>query len=74
MTTPNWPDYKTIAMDDWGASKTAVSEFDKSGELLLRVTTPNSDFSYRAIKVDSAALNPADLRAAVGESQKPRGQ
>ena len=58
----------------WGASKTAVSEFDKSGELLLRVTTPNSDFSYRAIKVDSAALNPADLRAAVGESQKPRGQ
>ena len=25
MTTPNWPDYKTVEMDDWGASKTAIS-------------------------------------------------
>jgi uncharacterized cupin superfamily protein len=25
MTTPNWPDYRDVAMDDWGASKTAIS-------------------------------------------------
>lgn len=24
MTTPNWPDYKAVTMEDWGASKTAI--------------------------------------------------
>jgi uncharacterized cupin superfamily protein len=25
MITPNWPDYTTVAMDDWGTSPTAIS-------------------------------------------------
>ena len=25
MTTPNWPDYRAVTMDDWGTSPTTIS-------------------------------------------------
>ena len=42
MTTPNWPDYTTVAMDDWGASKTAISGTPHAHGKILSVNDDGS--------------------------------
>jgi uncharacterized cupin superfamily protein len=42
MTTPNWPDYRTVEMDDWGASKTAISGTPHAHGKILSVNDDGS--------------------------------
>ena len=42
MTTPNWPDYRTVTMDDWGASKTAISGTPHAHGKILSVNDDGS--------------------------------
>ncbi len=42
MTTPNWPDYKAVTMEDWGASKTAISGTPHAHGKILSVNDDGS--------------------------------
>ena len=42
MTTPYWPDYRAVDMDDWGASKTAISGAPHAHGKILAVNPDGS--------------------------------
>jgi uncharacterized cupin superfamily protein len=45
MTTPNWPDYTLVTMDDWGASPTAISGTPHMRGKILSVNSDGSSES-----------------------------
>ena len=42
MTTPHWPDFRSVEMDDWGASATAISGTPHAHGKILSVNADGS--------------------------------